>query len=65
MTRTEIQTKIELYRRELMTLENIKIGCGSCEHGSTSGWCNKFNAAPPADVQAVGCDEWKYDEIPF
>lgn len=65
MTRTEIQTKINLYRRELRDLEAIKISCMTCEHGQTGGWCNKFQAAPPSDVQAVGCEDWTYDGIPF
>lgn len=64
MTRIEIQTKIELFRRELRTLEAIKIHCGNCEHFAYSQ-CQKFQAVPPADVQAVGCDEYEYDEIPF
>ena len=65
MNRTEIQTKIELFRRELSTLEAIKISCGTCEHGQRAGYCSKFQAAPPDDVKAAGCDEYEHDGIPF
>lgn len=64
MTRAEIQAKIDLFRRELKTLEAIKISCANCDHFAT-GQCKKFQAVPPAEVQAVGCDEYEYDEIPF
>ena len=65
MTKTEIQYKIELFRRELRVLESIQITCRTCEHGASGGWCSKFEAAPPAEVQAVGCDSWSHDLIPF
>lgn len=65
MTRIEIQAKIEVFRRELRTLEAIKISCGTCEHGANGGWCQRFQAAPPEDVQAVGCDDYVYDCVPF
>lgn len=64
MKRIEIQTMIQLFRRELRTLEAIKIHCGNCDHFAT-GQCKKFQAVPPAEVQAVGCNEYEYDEIPF
>lgn len=65
MTRIEIQTKIELFRRELRTLEAIKICCHSCEHFVHSPVCSKYQAPVPQDVQAVGCDDFVYDQIPF
>lgn len=65
MKRAEIQTKIELYRRELKMLEAIKISCANCIFSRNSKWCDKFNAEPPAEVWAAGCDEYEYDEIPF
>lgn len=40
--------------------------CNSCEHFNDYGtWCRRWQAAPPEDVQKVGCDEYTYDEIPF
>jgi hypothetical protein len=65
MNRIELNTKIELFRRELRLLEAIKPGCEGCEYGSRKGWCEKHQATPPAEVQAMGCDDWSYDEIPF
>lgn len=42
--------------------------CWSCGHWSDS-WknCTKWNAEPPAEVQAVGCEAWTEElaEIPF
>lgn len=65
MTKTELQAKIELFRRELRILEDIKVSCRTCEHGASGGWCSKFQAAPPAEVQQVGCDEFFWDAVPF
>lgn len=64
MTRNEHQAKVELYRRELRLLENIRITCNTCSQNA-SGWCNRFAAAPPEDVIKAGCDEWEWDGIPF
>lgn len=64
MKRVEIQAKIEVFRRELRMLESIKINCGNCKHFH-SAKCYKFDAVPPAEVQAIGCDEYEHDGIPF
>lgn len=65
MNRIELNTKIELFHRELRTLEAIKPNCNTCNFGSRSNWCDKFQAVPPADVTPVGCDDWLFDQIPF
>ena len=65
MTKTELQAKIELFRRELNELQMIKVSCRTCEHGASGGWCSKFQAAPPEEVQQAGCDDWSFDSIPF
>ena len=65
MNRIELKTKIELFKRELKHLESIEIKCNTCEYGAHSGWCAKFQAVVPADVQAIGCDDWTHDGIPF
>ena len=65
MTKTELQIRIEMHRRELNGLERIRVGCSSCEHYSNAGWCGKFEASPPPDVVEQGCDDWTYDFIPF
>lgn len=63
----ELNAKLDLFQREVRDLERIKkrVSCLTCEHGSTAGYCSKFNATPPEDVQRAGCEEWFYDAIPF
>jgi len=56
--------RLELHSRELKRLQSIRVECQSCEHYARSH-CKKFDAAPPQDVIATGCDEWSYDFIPF
>lgn len=67
MTKTELQIRVELFRRELRSLEAIKVGCQSCEHYrySTRPECARWDSQPPPDVVHQGCDEWSYDFIPF
>jgi hypothetical protein len=64
MTQTELKIRLELHGRELKRLQSIRIECQSCEH-YMSNFCKKFEAAPPQEVIANGCDEWTYDFIPF
>lgn len=64
MNRAELQTKIQLFRRELADLERIKVGCMTCTHYAMPE-CDKYNAKPPPDVVASGCDDWRHDGIPF
>lgn len=42
--------------------------CWTCKHYSSDKCCRKWNAEPPADVAAVGCDAWEEfddDDLPF
>lgn len=40
--------------------------CWTCVHfNDTDRCCQKWNAAPPADVVLVGCDAWEEEELPF
>lgn len=64
MKKFEIEAKIELFSKELEHLKRIKINCQNCEFYQQS-LCGKFQAAPPTEVLAVGCDEFNFDEIPF
>lgn len=64
MTRAALQLRLELLRKELARVEEIKVQCASCLHWER-GTCTKYNATPPADVQASGCDEWHWDDVPF
>ena len=65
MTRTELQIKIDLFTRELRTLQAIPTSCSQCEYGDRNGWCTKHQASPPEDVRRTGCDDWFYNSIPF
>lgn len=51
-------------RAEAVRLESIKPSCVNCVH-SEGVHCTKFEAVPPNDVQAAGCDEWQWDGVPF
>lgn len=67
MRPAEIQVKINVLNHELNFWKSLlaKKSCRDCEHGQTQGWCQKFEAQPPEDVQKAGCDEWSWDQIPF
>jgi hypothetical protein len=65
MTKTELKAKIDLFSRELRTLQAIQTSCAQCEFGDRAGWCSKHQASPPPDVRPVGCDDWRHDCVPF
>lgn len=65
MNRIELKAKIDLFRRELKSLEAITVSCQHCEFYPRTGWCEKHQATPPAEVAAVGCDDWTFDTVPF
>lgn len=64
MKKFEIEAKIELFTRELNSLKRIQINCQNCEHYQQTV-CGMFDAKPPTEVLAVGCDEFSWDSIPF
>lgn len=66
MKKLELQSKIELYRRELAHLESIQVGCESCDYFSR-GLCDLAQPPmrPPAEIIPVGCPQWEWDHIPF
>lgn len=45
-------------------LDGIAVCCRACVHqeGRT---CGKYDAVPPPEVAAKGCESWTYDEVPF
>jgi len=70
MNKFELNAKIGLFTRELQNLTHIKnrdVNCRGCIHGDkrTPTTCTKWKMQPPEDVQATGCDDWSWDEIPF
>lgn len=61
-------TRIADYRfTEKPQSSGLPRACWSCGQWSTiSETCQKWSAPPPADVQAIGCDDWTDDEtLPF
>lgn len=53
-----------LVRAEAVRLEAIVPKCASCKHYE-GVHCMEFNAVPPPDVQAIGCEAWQWDSVPF
>ena len=66
MKPAEIQVKINIAQREVDFWRGILTnkGCKTCTQYAMPE-CDKFQAAPPPDVVASGCDEWEFDGIPF
>ncbi len=54
----------EALQMMLQRLESIEVGCRSCAEFSGVR-CNKYDAIPPAETIAKGCDEWEVDGCPF
>ncbi len=48
-------------------IQRDESGCSGCTHWRNGGnaKCSKWDAVPPEEVQAVGCEDWRYDDIPF
>lgn len=66
MTRPEWHALMDATVRNLSRLHTMAPTCGNCEKWcSSSSSCIEFDCQPPADVQAAGCDEWRFDGIPF
>lgn len=64
-TKKEIAQRIIELKREIEFLESIKTGCESCDAFDGRG-CKRANGLePPSEVKAHGCQEWKWDKIPF
>ena len=55
---------LDMAERHHREITSIKVECASCEHYHARR-CTKWQASPPPDVLAVGCEEWTFDEIPF
>lgn len=66
MTPAEIQVKINLAQKEADFWRSILADkrCGNCA-SFTGRECEKFQAAPPQGRNEPGCEEWKWDDIPF
>ena len=67
MTPAEIQVKINIAQREADYWRNLlrDKSCKDCKHFPSGGCELAGGIKPPAEVQKVGCDSWKWDSIPF
>jgi hypothetical protein len=70
ITKTTLHAMLEMHRTELRLYEQVLksgVNCRECVHSDkgTPSSCRRWGLIPPPDVQAVGCDEWQYDHIPF
>lgn len=63
----EIRIKIKALMGEAQMWSDIleKKSCMDCTRFSPEHVCMHWNAEPPPEVKKTGCDEWKWDEIPF
>lgn len=64
MTLWELNAKRDLFRRELKRLDDIETNCHQCDH-FMQGKCLKFDAKPPPEFVAKGCEQWEWNGIPF
>jgi len=57
---------IKHHKDVVADLERIKANCTSCENMEPGGRCAvNGDQYIPKEFQAVGCDAWSYDFIPF
>ena len=66
MGKSEWAKMLAYHRSEVGRFESHKPSCHTCSHYEMKRLhCSKFNAHPPPDVMAEGCDDWNMDNIPF
>lgn len=70
INKDELRILLALHRRTVRDLEHIEkhqVNCRECVHSNkaTPSACHKWNVTPPPEVQAVGCEDWQLDDIPF
>lgn len=63
-TKREIARRIEDLKSQITFLQDLDTGCTACIHWE-GGTCKRWGEAPPRGVFLVGCEEWKWDEVPF
>jgi hypothetical protein len=54
----------EALRTRVQMLDAINVNCSSCREWK-KGRCTLADEVPPAAVQAVGCEQWIWDEVPW
>lgn len=68
INKPELAAMLKVHRQFVQHLEVIekKQSCEGCENFlHMTKTCEKWGVVPPPEVQAIGCDDWEYDSIPF
>lgn len=65
ITRAQWTARRDALKADLDRLEKFPPGCMTCLFLDASKVCLKYEARPPQDFYATGCDDWQFDEIPF
>ena len=65
MTRAQWQATRAALVDALSRYDRMEPSCKSCIYLDASGWCAKWEATPPPEYQASGCDAWEFDGVPF
>jgi hypothetical protein len=66
MGKEEWHKMLSFHKNEVARLQALSPSCHSCsQYMMRDKTCAKFNARPPDEVLAEGCDEWDMDSIPF
>ena len=64
MTRTQFEAMLLDLRRQLEIYERADRGCRGCIR-YVGGKCLLYDSEVPEEFVAQGCDEWRYDDVPF
>lgn len=65
ITRAQWHATRDALAAQLERYERMRPSCASCVYLDGSGWCAIWEAKPPAEFQASGCDRWEFDGVPF
>lgn len=64
MDKTQLQALTLAMRDGLEKLSAITVRCSTCKSWRV-GRCAEFDSVPPEEVQIVGCEAWRWDQVPF
>ncbi len=65
LTRVQWQATRDALADMLARYDRMAPSCQSCMYLDSSGWCAKWEATPPKEFLASGCEAWAWDEVPF
>lgn len=65
ITRAQWQATRDALASMLARYDRMAPSCRSCLFLDGSGWCAQWEAKPPGEFQASGCDRWEFDGVPF